>query len=213
MATTITTHCKMGIVDASGNVNVLYPQTTGSDVSITPTSVVTATTVQGLVNNLKASAFISNFTGINDNSTTSTTATYSASKIAALNSDCKNFTTQQINGLSLPVDITPFIVFRGGASGTVHGFRTYNSIYISFDINLLNDDTSRPDTPVLFLSIPTTYAPGDTVYFTAMRGVSNKIGQLCRGYLSTNCDMYVLYPSGAMGAIRSSIMFYHEHAI
>ena len=91
MATTTTTHCKMGIVDASGNVNVLYPQTTGADVSITPNSAApNATTVQALVNALTASAFISNFSGIDDTNTSSTVKTWSAhkinSEISALNS-------------------------------------------------------------------------------------------------------------------------------
>ena len=95
MATTTTTHCKMGIVDASGNVNVLYPQTTGADVSITPNSAAaSATTVQALVNALTASAFIQNFTGIDDTSTSSTVKTWSANKInseiSALNSNITN---------------------------------------------------------------------------------------------------------------------------
>lgn len=80
----ITTHCKMGITDTSGNVNILYPQTTGNDVSITPNSIVTANNVQGLVDSLKASAFISNFTGIDDNATSSTTSTFSANKINSI---------------------------------------------------------------------------------------------------------------------------------
>ena len=54
MSTIITTHCKMGIVDPSGNVNVLYPQTTGSDVSITPNATIKSTTVQGMVDEVAA---------------------------------------------------------------------------------------------------------------------------------------------------------------
>jgi hypothetical protein len=81
MATSIATHCKMGIVDATGNVTMIYPQTTGADVIIRPNSVVSATTVQGLVETLKDSAFISDFLGIDDESNDSETHTYSIKKI------------------------------------------------------------------------------------------------------------------------------------
>lgn len=57
MATTYN-HAQIGIVDASGNVNVIYPATTGADVSITANSAIssTATTVQALVSALKSGA-------------------------------------------------------------------------------------------------------------------------------------------------------------
>jgi hypothetical protein len=83
MATSIATHCKMGIVDATGNVTMIYPQTTGADVIIRPNSVVSATTVQGLVETLKESAFLTDFLGINDDLDDSEKYTYSVKKINA----------------------------------------------------------------------------------------------------------------------------------
>ena len=129
MATTTTTHCKMGIVDASGNVNVLYPQTTGADVSITPNSAAAdATTVQALVNALTASAFISNFSGIDDSSTSSTVKTWSANKInseistlnsnlAKLNQNLPNFVSAYFN---ISVN-TPVGIHTVGSLSTIFG--------------------------------------------------------------------------------------------
>ena len=61
MSTTYT-HTRLSIVDAAGNVNVLYPSTTGSDVTVSQannTILATKgiTTVQGLADALRSSAF------------------------------------------------------------------------------------------------------------------------------------------------------------
>ena len=91
MATTYV-HTRMSVVDSSANVKVLYPETTGADVTVSrasntniPSSV---TTAQDLANVLAASAFA---VPIDDSSTTSTTKGWSASKlntqITAINSN------------------------------------------------------------------------------------------------------------------------------
>lgn len=61
MATTYN-HVQLGVVDANGNVDVLYPQNTADDVSVSrssnsriPSSV---STLQGLVNNIGEMAFV-----------------------------------------------------------------------------------------------------------------------------------------------------------
>lgn len=80
MATTYN-HAQIGIVDASGNVNVIYPITTGADVSITRTNTklpTAATTAQALANALGKLAFVDS--QISD-SETSTTKTWSSNKI------------------------------------------------------------------------------------------------------------------------------------
>ena len=80
MATTYN-HAQIGIVDASGNINVIYPITTGADVSITRTNTklpTAATTAQALANAFGKLAFADS--EISD-SETSTTKTWSSNKI------------------------------------------------------------------------------------------------------------------------------------
>lgn len=82
MSRVITVHCKMGFLDQAGNIRVIYPQTTGDDINVTPTALAPYSTVQEIVDHLGKSAFVADFEGIDDNSTTSTTKTYSAKKMA-----------------------------------------------------------------------------------------------------------------------------------
>lgn len=85
MATTYN-HCQIAIVDASGNVSVIYPITQAQDVSVVRTSnanlPTTVTTAQKLANALGALAF-KNVADIisTDGATTSTTKTWSSSVI------------------------------------------------------------------------------------------------------------------------------------
>ena len=94
MATTYI-HTRMGVIDANGDTNILYPQNTAIDVSVSrannseiPSSVAT---IQQLADSLAASAFA---IPIDDTSTSSTTKSWSANKInselTALNSNLVN---------------------------------------------------------------------------------------------------------------------------
>jgi hypothetical protein len=129
MATTYT-HAQIGIVDASGNVNVIYPITTGADVSIDRTSnanlPTTATTAQKLANALGALAF-KNIADIisTDGSTTSTTKTWSSSvinsKLTALSSNTNSHTSNKSN----PHNVTAAQV---GAPGLQSGVALFSNL-------------------------------------------------------------------------------------
>ena len=100
MATTYN-HAQIGIVDASGNVNVIYPATTGADVSITANSAIssTATTVQALVSALKSGAIYT----VSD----STTSPASGSKYLWSAYKVKSYVDGQISTLNS--NLTRFI--------------------------------------------------------------------------------------------------------
>ena len=80
MATTYN-HIRMSEVDSSGNIRVMYPETTGADVTISRTNNAnipsTVSTAQGLADKLVASAF----TNPISDSTTTTSSTWSSNKI------------------------------------------------------------------------------------------------------------------------------------
>lgn len=88
-------HCQVGIVDASGNVNVIYPQTYASDVKVGTANkgigIDTSSTVQSLITALGTAA-IKNVGDLvtNSASSASTTQAYSCaqinSKLTELNS-------------------------------------------------------------------------------------------------------------------------------
>ncbi len=113
MATTYN-HCQIAIVDASGNVSVIYPITQAQDVSVVRTSnanlPTTVTTAQKLANALGALAF-KNVADIisTDGATTSTTKTWSSSvintKLTELSSNI-NELNSDLNGIIKTVDIT-----------------------------------------------------------------------------------------------------------
>ena len=88
MATTYN-NAQIGIVDSSGNVNVIYPITTGANVAITANSNYTSgTTVQKLVSGLGAAAFKSvetDYTKNTSNAVASAGALYNA--VTAINSN------------------------------------------------------------------------------------------------------------------------------
>lgn len=105
MATTYN-HAQIGIVDASGNVNVIYPATTGADVSITANSAIssTATTVQALVSALKSGAIYT----VSDSTTSPTSGSkylwsaykvksYVDGQISTLNSKIINIHTDNVS--------------------------------------------------------------------------------------------------------------------
>ena len=122
MATTYV-HTRMSVVDSSANVKVLYPETTGADVTVSrasntniPSSVATA---QDLANVLAASAFA---VPIDDTSTTSTTKGWSASKlntqITAINSKLPFSLAISNNSYGYKTTSGTFVAFRGDSTDT-----------------------------------------------------------------------------------------------
>ena len=79
-------HCQVGIVDASGNVNVIYPQTYASDVKVgtanSSIGITTSSTVQSLISAL-GSAATKNVGDLvtNSSSSSSTSQAYSCNQI------------------------------------------------------------------------------------------------------------------------------------
>ena len=79
-------HCQVGIVDASGNVNVIYPQTYASDVKVgtanSSIGITTSSTVQSLISKL-GSAATKNVGDLvtNSASSSSTSQAYSCNQI------------------------------------------------------------------------------------------------------------------------------------
>ena len=79
-------HCQVGIVDASGNVNVIYPQTYASDVKVgtanSSIGITTSSTVQSLISAL-GSAATKNVGDLvtNSASSSSTSQAYSCNQI------------------------------------------------------------------------------------------------------------------------------------
>jgi hypothetical protein len=129
MATTYT-HAKFSVVDESSNVNVIYPQTTGADVSIDRSQNTTipsgVTNAQQLANKLAASAFASN---IND-SATSATSTWSSNKI---NSQLAQLSSDLLSG-NLPCKYIR--LESDSAEIDLNTYTSYRSLYY-FDGNLL----------------------------------------------------------------------------
>ena len=130
MATTYN-HAQIGIVDASGNINVIYPITTGADVSITRTNTklpTAATTAQALANAFGKLAFADS--EISD-SETSTTKTWSSNKIntaiTKLNSNCKKINTYVGN------DGKIHFVNSGGADTVLNFSSGAKSIVLNMD--------------------------------------------------------------------------------
>ena len=139
MATTYN-HAQIGIVDASGNINVIYPITTGADVSITRTNTklpTAATTAQALANAFGKLAFADS--EISD-SVTSTTKTWSSNKIntaiTKLNSNCKKINTY------VGKDGKIHFVNSGGAD-TVLNFNKTSNYRISYTVTLWGPDGLR----------------------------------------------------------------------
>ena len=102
-------HCQVGIVDASGNVNVIYPQTYASDVKVgtanSSIGITTSSTVQSLISKL-GSAATKNVGDLvtNSASSSSTSQAYSCnqinSKLNELNSKihCDTVTFNNLSG-------------------------------------------------------------------------------------------------------------------
>ena len=124
-------HTRIGVIDSAGNTNILYPQNTGSDVLVNTSDnanlPANLSTVQDLVNSLAATAFASE---IND-SATSSSKTWSSSKI---NTELGNIAS----GISNPIDDSD----TTGTSTT----KTWSSSMIKSKIAGLIDDTSSAAT-------------------------------------------------------------------
>lgn len=128
-------HTRMGVLDENNQLNILYPQNTGKDVSLSigansniPS---TATTVQALANQLAASAFSSQ---ISDGSTSSAKI-WSSSKI-------NNEITALSNSISNPIDDT-----SSGSSTTA-----YSASKIKSEIAALINDSASTSTNALSAS-------------------------------------------------------------
>jgi len=127
MSTTYT-HARLNIVDAAGNVNVLYPSTTGADVTVSQSnnSILAQkgiTTVQGLADALKSSAFSDT---IDPSSLIDDTAgdgvknkTWSADKIADV--------VAQLSG-NIPPAITVDSALSDSSSNPVENRVIYNAL-------------------------------------------------------------------------------------
>ena len=84
MLTSSVTHCKIGVVDASGNITQFCPKGHGIDVVVSPNDFGSGATVQELTDNLSECAFDKVFTGIDDELTSSNSKTWSSKKLNEL---------------------------------------------------------------------------------------------------------------------------------
>jgi len=104
-------HSKFGVVEADGNVVEFNPNTTGKDVLVdvdtwdvgsagvdNPDN--TSDTIQAITDKFGEVAFDTTFGGINDNTTQSSTQTYSINKINEIFDSAKNEPTELENGLN-----------------------------------------------------------------------------------------------------------------
>ena len=127
MATTYV-HTRMGIIDASGDTYILYPQNTAADVSVSRANnseiPSTVTNVQLLADALAASAFA---VPIDDTSTTSTTKSWSANKINSELSQLNSNLTDTLNNrfdfkLGTPIVLSHLYFTTTPTGGLLYAF-------------------------------------------------------------------------------------------
>lgn len=170
MSTTYT-HTRLSIVDAAGNVNVLYPSTTGSDVTVSQANnAILATkgitTVQGLADALKSSAFsdtidpsslIDDTAGDGD-----TNVTWSADKITDA--------IAQVSG-NIPPSITVDSALNSSSSNPVENRAIYDALQnIDVGSSGTNNIIYTVSNDALYITFDSSIAGNTTCNYNASTG-------------------------------------------
>ena len=173
-------HTRIGVIDAAGDTNILYPQTTAQDVSVSRSNNSeipnTVSNIQGLADALVASAFA---IPIDDSSTSSTTKSWSANKINSaltqLNSNANSYTDGKVTIINKEISkarkpINLLTISKAGVVTSDYGYTLadlHNMINsANYDDYLKNEDTitvttSDDQTHVLQANIDTYLGYGN----------------------------------------------------